>query len=76
MKKPSFYESFINEVSNIELKPYQRIVPYLDDMANVLSASDIELSCINNSNFILSLKSVLILILFGVFVGNFPKIIL
>ena len=36
-----FYESFINEVSNIELKPYQRIVPYLDDMANVLSASDI-----------------------------------
>lgn len=36
-----FYEGFIESLNGIELKPYQRIVPYLDDMANVLSASDV-----------------------------------
>ena len=36
-----FYEGFMKELNGVELKPYQRILPYLDDMANVLSASDI-----------------------------------
>lgn len=36
-----FYESFIESLNGLELKSYQKIVPYLDDMANVLSASDV-----------------------------------
>lgn len=38
-----YYDSFKSklEESKIELKQYQRVVPYLNDMANVLSASDI-----------------------------------
>lgn len=36
-----FYESFMNEIKDMELKEYQRIVPYLEDMTNALSASDI-----------------------------------
>lgn len=36
-----FYDSFSKDIEGLELKSYQRVVPYLDDMANVLSASDI-----------------------------------
>lgn len=36
-----FYEDFLKELGNIELKKYQRVVPYLEDMTNSLSASDI-----------------------------------
>lgn len=36
-----FYEGFMNEIKDIELKEYQRVVPYLEDMTNALSASDI-----------------------------------
>lgn len=36
-----FYNDFIKELNDVELKDYQRIVPYLDDMTNSLSASDI-----------------------------------
>lgn len=36
-----FYESFMKEMEDIELKEYQKIVPYLEDMTNALSASDI-----------------------------------
>lgn len=36
-----FYESFMKEMEGIELKEYQKIVPYLEDMTNALSASDI-----------------------------------
>lgn len=36
-----FYDSFIEELGEVSLKPYQRIVPYLDDMANALAASDL-----------------------------------
>lgn len=36
-----FYDEFIEEIGNINLKPYQRIVPYLEDMANALAASDL-----------------------------------
>ncbi|MBQ8999277.1 MAG: undecaprenyldiphospho-muramoylpentapeptide beta-N-acetylglucosaminyltransferase [Clostridium sp.] len=37
-----FYDSFMEELNkqNLKLKEYQRVVPYLNDMANVLSASD------------------------------------
>ena len=35
------YESFIKEIEDVNLKPYQRVVPYLEDMANALSASDL-----------------------------------
>lgn len=36
-----YYEDFIKSIEGISLKPYQRIVPYLEDMANALSASDL-----------------------------------
>lgn len=36
-----YYEEFSNSISNISLKPYQRVVPYLEDMANALAASDL-----------------------------------
>ena len=36
-----FYESFMDELKDVKLKEYQKIVPYLEDMTNALSASDI-----------------------------------
>lgn len=36
-----YYEEFSKSISDINLKPYQRIVPYLEDMANALAASDL-----------------------------------
>lgn len=36
-----YYEEFSREIANIPLRPYQRVVPYLEDMANALSASDL-----------------------------------
>ena len=36
-----FYESVLKDTKNLNLKPYQRIVPYLDDMTNALSACDL-----------------------------------
>lgn len=36
-----FYNDFVKELNGVNLKDYQRIVPYLDDMTNSLSASDI-----------------------------------
>lgn len=37
----TYYDKFIDEHKDIEYKPYQKIVPYLDDMANNLAACDI-----------------------------------
>ncbi|UWD50138.1 undecaprenyldiphospho-muramoylpentapeptide beta-N-acetylglucosaminyltransferase [Clostridioides difficile] len=37
----SYYEEFMESISNISLKPYQKVVPYLEDMANALAASDL-----------------------------------
>ena len=36
-----YYEDFKNSIENIKLKPYQQVVPYLEDMANALAASDL-----------------------------------
>ena len=36
-----FYDEFMESIKDIKLKPYQRVLPYLDDMANGLAASDI-----------------------------------
>lgn len=36
-----FYDSFIKEIKDVKLNEYQRVVPYLEDMTNSLSASDI-----------------------------------
>ena len=36
-----YFDEFLNEVSHLSLKPYQKIVPYLEDMANALAASDL-----------------------------------
>ena len=36
-----FYDEFIEEIGNMNLKPYQKVVPYLEDMANALAASDL-----------------------------------
>ena len=36
-----YYEEFIVSIKDIELKPYQRVMPYLDNMADGLAASDI-----------------------------------
>lgn len=36
-----YYEEFSKSISHITLKPYQRVVPYLEDMANALAASDL-----------------------------------
>lgn len=37
----NFYDDFLNEFKNMNLKEYQRIVPYLNDMTNALSATDV-----------------------------------
>ena len=37
----SYYNEFINSIEDLHLKPYQRVVPYLEDMANALAASDL-----------------------------------
>jgi UDP-N-acetylglucosamine--N-acetylmuramyl-(pentapeptide) pyrophosphoryl-undecaprenol N-acetylglucosamine transferase len=36
-----YYEDFMNEVGYLKFKPYQKVVPYLDDMASALAASDL-----------------------------------
>ena len=36
-----FYEQFMSKIEHLELKDYQRVVPYLEDMTNSLSACDI-----------------------------------
>ena len=36
-----YFEEFSKEIYNLSLKPYQKVVPYLEDMANALSASDL-----------------------------------
>ena len=36
-----YYDEFMESIKDIELKSYQRVVPYLDDMADGLAASDI-----------------------------------
>jgi UDP-N-acetylglucosamine--N-acetylmuramyl-(pentapeptide) pyrophosphoryl-undecaprenol N-acetylglucosamine transferase len=36
-----YYDEFMESIKDMTFKPYQRIVPYLDDMANALCASDI-----------------------------------
>ncbi|MBH7147969.1 undecaprenyldiphospho-muramoylpentapeptide beta-N-acetylglucosaminyltransferase [Clostridioides difficile] len=37
----SYYDEFMGCISDINLKPYQKVVPYLEDMANALAASDL-----------------------------------
>ncbi|HFL2483072.1 TPA: undecaprenyldiphospho-muramoylpentapeptide beta-N-acetylglucosaminyltransferase [Clostridioides difficile] len=37
----SYYDEFMGSISDINLKPYQKVVPYLEDMANALAASDL-----------------------------------
>lgn len=37
----AYFEDFSKEISNLSLKPYQKVVPYLEDMANALSSSDL-----------------------------------
>ena len=36
-----YYETFMEDMKEIEFKSYQKIVPYLEDMANALAASDL-----------------------------------
>lgn len=36
-----YYDEFIKSIEGISLKPYQKVVPYLEDMANALAASDL-----------------------------------
>ncbi|RDY25727.1 undecaprenyldiphospho-muramoylpentapeptide beta-N-acetylglucosaminyltransferase [Romboutsia weinsteinii] len=36
-----YYEEFAKSIEHINFKPYQRVVPYLEDMANALAASDL-----------------------------------
>ncbi|MGL4914110.1 MAG: undecaprenyldiphospho-muramoylpentapeptide beta-N-acetylglucosaminyltransferase [Romboutsia sp.] len=36
-----YYEEFSNSISHLQFKSYQRVVPYLEDMANALAASDL-----------------------------------
>lgn len=36
-----FYDSVMEDLKDVKLKEYQRIVPYLDDMTNTLSACDL-----------------------------------
>ncbi|SCH15597.1 MULTISPECIES: undecaprenyldiphospho-muramoylpentapeptide beta-N-acetylglucosaminyltransferase [unclassified Romboutsia] len=36
-----YYEDFAKSIENLDLKPYQKVVPYLEDMANALAASDL-----------------------------------
>lgn len=37
----SYFEEYMKKLADLKLKPYQQIMPYLDDMANALSASDL-----------------------------------
>ncbi|MDB3085346.1 undecaprenyldiphospho-muramoylpentapeptide beta-N-acetylglucosaminyltransferase [Clostridioides difficile] len=37
----SYYDEFMESISDVNLKPYQKVVPYLEDMANALAASDL-----------------------------------
>ncbi|HBE9428736.1 undecaprenyldiphospho-muramoylpentapeptide beta-N-acetylglucosaminyltransferase [Clostridioides difficile] len=37
----SYYDEFMGSINDINLKPYQKVVPYLEDMANALAASDL-----------------------------------
>ncbi|CEJ74863.1 UDP-N-acetylglucosamine-N-acetylmuramyl-(pentapeptide(pyrophosphoryl-undecaprenol N-acetylglucosamine transferase [[Clostridium] sordellii] len=37
----NFYDGFINDINDLDLKPYQKVVPYLEDMATALAACDI-----------------------------------
>ena len=36
-----YYDEFIESLGEVSLKPYQRVIPYLDNMADGLAASDI-----------------------------------
>ena len=36
-----YFEKFMNSIEDLNLKPYQKVVPYLEDMANALAASDL-----------------------------------
>lgn len=36
-----YYEEFTKSMEYLNLKPYQQVVPYLEDMANALAASDL-----------------------------------
>lgn len=36
----NFYDGFMEDISDLQLKPYQRVVPYLEDMASALAACD------------------------------------
>ena len=36
-----YYEEFVKSIDYLNLKPYQKVVPYLEDMANALAASDL-----------------------------------
>lgn len=36
-----YYDEFMESLGDVSLKPYQRVMPYLDNMADGLSASDI-----------------------------------
>lgn len=36
-----YYEDFSKTLEHLNLKPYQQVVPYLEDMANALAASDL-----------------------------------
>ncbi|MEG0249954.1 MAG: undecaprenyldiphospho-muramoylpentapeptide beta-N-acetylglucosaminyltransferase [Peptostreptococcus sp.] len=37
----TYYEKFMSQYGNLEFKSYQRVVPYLDDMADNLAAADL-----------------------------------
>lgn len=37
----NFYESFMSDIADLELKPYQKVLPYLEDMATALAACDV-----------------------------------
>ncbi|WP_373598436.1 undecaprenyldiphospho-muramoylpentapeptide beta-N-acetylglucosaminyltransferase [Paraclostridium bifermentans] len=37
----NFYESFMSDIADLQLKPYQKVVPYLEDMATALAACDV-----------------------------------
>lgn len=37
----NFYDGFMSDISDLQLKPYQKVVPYLEDMASALAACDI-----------------------------------
>ena len=36
-----YFEEFISSIEDLNLKPHQKVVPYLEDMANALAASDL-----------------------------------